>query len=273
MTRLVAVGASAYAVDVVGDGPAVLLLHGFPQDRSCWDGVAPALAKNHTVITCDLKGVGESRAPRGGKLGEGYSKREVGAELLALMCRLGHTCFAVVGHDRGARVAYRMALDHPDRITRACVLNIVPTVEQFEAFDADSALGYWPFVLLAQPFAEELLAAGAEPVVRHIFATWPAAPIEPERYLRAFTWSTIAAWCADYRAAFHLDRRHDAEDRAAGRTIACPLLVHWGAEEAIDPLPVWRRWARDARGGPLPGGHFVPEEASAELVRSLRTFL
>jgi haloacetate dehalogenase len=269
-----AVGTSAYAVDAAGQGsPAVLLLHGFPQDRSCWDGVVPALAEDLTVVTCDLKGVGESRAPRGGPLGEGYSKREVAGELVELMGRLGHERFAVVGHDRGARVAYRMALDHPDRVTRACVLNIVPTAEQFEAFDADSALEYWPFVLLAQPFAEELLTAGGEPVVRHILATWPAAPIKPERYLRAFTWSTIAAWCADYRAAFHIDRGHDASDRAAGRTIACPLLVHWGAEEAIDPLPVWRRWASDVRGGPLPGGHFVPEEASAELVRSLRAFL
>jgi haloacetate dehalogenase len=268
------VGASAYAVDVAGHGsPAMLLLHGFPQDRSCWAQLAPALAGEYTVVTCDLKGVGESRAPRGGLLGEGYSKREIAGELVELMGRLGHERFAVVGHDRGARVAYRMALDHPDRVTRACVLNIVPTVEQFEAFDADSALEYWPFVLLAQPFAEELLAAGAEPVLRHILATWPAAPIDPEPYVRAFTWSTIAAWCADYRAAFHFDRAHDAEDRACGRMIACPLLVHWGAEEAIDPLPVWRRWARDARGGALPGGHFVPEEASSELLASLREFL
>jgi haloacetate dehalogenase len=270
----VAVGASAYAVEVTGQGsPAVLLLHGFPQDRSCWNGAAPALAEDFTVVACDLKGVGESRAPRGGPLGEGYSKREIAGELVELMGRLGHERFAVVGHDRGARVAYRMALDHPDRVTRACVLNIVPTIEQFEAFNADSALEYWPFVLLAQPFAEELLAAGGEPVVRHILATWPAAPIKPEPYVRAFTRSTIAAWCAEYRAAFHLDRGHDAEDRAAGRTIACPLLVHWGAQEAIDPLPVWRRWARDVRGGPLPGGHFVPEEASTELVSSLRGFL
>ena len=266
-------GESTYAIEVAGEGPAVLLLHGFPQDRSCWNRVAPALAEHRAVVACDLKGVGESRARRGGPLGEGYSKREIGAELLALMCRLGHTRFAVVGHDRGARVAYRMALDHPDRVTRACVLNIVPTVEQFEALDAGSALEFWPWVLLAQPFAEELLAAGGEPVVRHILATWPAAPIEPERYVRAFTPDTIAAWCADYRAAFHLDRCHDAEDRAAGRTIACPLLVHWGAEEAIDPVAIWRRWARDVRGGPLPGGHYVPEEASAELLASLRTFL
>ena len=282
-TTSITAGDSTYAVDTAGRGPAVLLLHGFPQDRSCWHRVAPPLAARHTVVACDLKGVGDSRAPRGGPLGEGYDKREIAAELVAVMAELGHERFAVVGHDRGARVAYRMALDHAGRVERACMLNVVPTVEQFDRLDADSALEYWPFLLLAQPapFAEELVAAAAEHVVRHLLATWPASPeaIAPdavERYVRAFTPATIAAWCADYRAAFHLDRALDAADRAAGRTIACPVLVHWGAGEdamADGPLPVWRRWAADVRGGPLPGGHFVPEEAAEELVASLREFL
>jgi haloacetate dehalogenase len=273
------VGESTYAVRTSGRGPAVLLLHGFPQDRSCWERVGPALAADHTVVVGDLKGVGESRAPRGGPRGEGYSAREIATELVAVMAGLGHARFAIAGHDRGARVAYRMALDHPERVERLCVLNIVPTVEQFDRLDADSALEYWPFLLLAQPepFAERLIAADPEPVVRHILAAWAATPdaIGAERYVRAFTPETIAAWCAEYRAAFHIDRRHDAEDRAAGRTIACPVLVHWGAtEEAMDsPLAVWRRWATDVRGGPLPGGHFIPEEASEELVASLRDFL
>ena len=282
-TTSITAGESTYAVDTAGRGPAVLLLHGFPQDRSCWYRVAPALTARHNVVACDLKGVGDSRAPRGGPLGEGYDKREIAAELVAVMAELGHERFAVVGHDRGARVAYRMALDHPGRVERACVLNVVPTVEQFDRLDADSALEYWPFLLLAQPapFAEELVAAAAEHVVRHLLTTWPASPeaIAPEaveRYVRAFTPATIAAWCADYRAAFHLDRALDAADRAAGRTIGCPVLVHWGAGEdamADGPLPVWRRWAADVRGGPLPGGHFVPEEAAEELVASLREFL
>jgi haloacetate dehalogenase len=272
-------GPSTYAVASAGRGPAVLLLHGFPQDRSCWGRVAPVLAAGHAVVASDLKGVGESRAPRGGPLGEGYSAREIAAELVEVMARLGHERFAVAGHDRGARVAYRMALDHPGRVERLCVLNVVPTAEQFDRFDADSALEYWPFLLLAQPepFAERLIAADAEHVVRHILATWAAAPdaIAPERYVRAFSPSTIAAWCAEYRAALNLDRRHDAEDRAAGRTIGCPVLVHWGAgEDAMEgPLPIWRRWANDVRGGPLPGGHFVPEEAGEELAASLRDFL
>jgi haloacetate dehalogenase len=274
---------ATYSVGVAGDGPPVLLLHGFPETHYCWHRIAPALAQSHTVVVCDLKGVGDSRAGAGGELGEGYSKREIAEELVDVMTRVGHPHFAVVGHDRGARVAYRMALDHADEVERLAVLNIVPTVEQFERMTADTALDYWPFLLLAQPapFAERLITAGAELVVRDILRTWPADPdsIDPEateRYVRAFTPDTIAAWCAEYRAAFHIDRRIDAEDREAGRTIRCPLLVHWGAEEdamSDGPLPVWRRWADDVQGGPIPSGHFLAEEAPAELVASLRAFL
>ncbi len=279
----VAVGDSNYAVATAGQGPAVLLLHGFPQDHTCWHRIAPALARDHAVVLCDLKGVGASRAPRGGPLGEGYSKREIAAELVEVMARAGHERFAVVGHDRGARVGYRMALDDPARVERLCVLNVIPTLDQFDRLDADTALEYWPFLLLAQPapFAEQLIAASAERVIRHLLDTWVAGPraIDPhatERYVRAFTPETIAAWCADYRAAFHLDRALDAGDRAAGAMITCPLLVHWGAGEdamAEGLLPIWRRWASDVHGGPLPGGHFMPEEAADELVASLRTFL
>jgi haloacetate dehalogenase len=147
----VAVGSSSYAVATPGHGAPVLLLHGFPQDHTCWQRVAPALAAEHAVVLCDLKGAGESRAPRGGPLGEGYAKRDVAAEPVEVLARAGHERFAVVGHDRGARVAYRMALDHPERVERLCVLNVIPTAEQFDRLDAESALEYWPFLLLAQP--------------------------------------------------------------------------------------------------------------------------
>ena len=278
----VAVADSTYAVAVAGNGPGVLLLHGFPQDHTCWYRVAPGLTSRRTVVLCDLKGVGASRAPRGGPLGEGYAKRDIAAELVDVMAQLGHDRFAVVGHDRGARVAYRMALDHPQRVERLCVLNIIPTIEQFERLDADTALEFWPFVLLAQPapFAEELIASAAGHLVRHVLDTWAAAPgaIEPaaaERYVRAFTRESITAWCAEYRAAVHLDRAHDARDRSAGRTIACPVLVHWGATEDASSrqLEIWRRWADDVRGDALPGGHFVPEEAAGELTASLQAFI
>jgi haloacetate dehalogenase len=277
MGKHVTVGDSTYALDEAGRGPAVLLLHGFPQDHTCWRHVAPVLAADHTVVAPDLKGVGDSAAPRGGPLGEGFSKREIAAELVDVMGQLGHDRFAVVGHDRGARVAYRMALDHPDTVARLCVLTVVPTVEQFDRLDAESALEFWPFLMLAQPppFAEQVIGAAAEHVVRHVHGAWAAGAIEPravDHYVSVFTPAAIAAWCAEYRAAFHLDRALDRQDRADGRAIGCPVLVHWGASED-SVLPIWHRWATDVRGAALPGGHFIPEEAGDALAASLRRFL
>jgi len=277
------VGPTRYRPGVAGSGPAVLLLHGYPQTHLCWHRVAPALTEGNTVVVCDLKGYGESRSSPGGPLGEGYSKREMAAELVELMAQLGCERFAVVGHDRGGRVAYRMALDHPAVVDRLALLNIVPTVDQFERMTGDTSIDYYPWVLLAQPapFAEHVVGASAEYILRHTMSTWTATPdaIPPdavERYLRAFTPEAIAGMCADYRAAFHIDRPMDAADREAGRRIGCPVLVHWGAEEGAmsdGPLPVWRRWADAVEGGPLPSGHFIPEEAPDALAASLRRFL
>jgi haloacetate dehalogenase len=278
--RDVQVGESSYSVATAGAGPAVLLLHGFPENQYCWRKVAPPLSRERTVVLCDLKGYGHSTAPPGGPLGEGYDKREMAGELVEVMAELGHERFAVVGHDRGGRVAYRMALDHPDRVERLCVLNIIPTVDQFERMGKEPAPDYWPFFLLAQPapLPEHVIGASAEFVLRHILGDWTAidGAIEPEafdRYLGTFTPETIASICSEYRAAFHIDRSLDDADRYAGRRIACPVLVHWGSEDMADPLPVWRRWADDVSGGPLPGGHFVPEEAPEQLTASLRAFL
>ena len=278
----VAVGPTRYHAGVAGDGPAVLLLHGFPQTHFCWHLVAPQLTGAHTVVVCDLKGYGESRSAPGGPLGEGYSNRERAAELVELMGRLGHECFSVVGHDRGGRVAYRMALDDPGAVGRLGVLNVIPTVEQFERMTGDTALEYWPFIFLAQPppFAEQVISASAEYVVRHILESWPTSPEAigaeaTEHYLRGFTPETIPGICAEYRASFHIDRQVDAEDRDAGRKIVCPVLVHWGSEEGAmsDSLEVWRGWADSVEGGPLHSGHFIPEEAPEDLLASLRTFL
>jgi haloacetate dehalogenase len=281
--RTVGVGPTTYRPGIAGAGPAVLLLHGFPQTHYCWRHAAPVLSAENSVVVCDLKGYGESRSAPGGALGEGYTKRELSAELVELMARLGFERFAVVGHDRGGRVAYRMALDHPEIVERLAVLNIVPTVDQFERMAADAALDYYPWFLLAQPapFPERLIGASAEYFLRHVLETWAASPgaisaEASERYLRAFTPEVIAAMCSDYRAAFHIDRVMDAEDREAGRRIGCPVLVHWGAEEGSlsdGPLRVWRGWAESVEGGPLRSGHFIPEEAPEELVASLRGFL
>jgi haloacetate dehalogenase len=277
------VGSTSYRPGVAGRGPAVLLLHGFPQTHYCWHRVAPALTGRNAVVVCDLKGYGESRSAPGGALGEGYSKREMAAELVEVMGRLGFERFSVVGHDRGGRVGYRMALDHPEAVERLGVLGIVPTVDQFERMAAEASIDYYPWFLLAQPppFAERLVSASAEYFLRHTLDSWAAKPgaVTPpaaERYLRAFTPEAVSRICADYRAAFHIDRPMDAEDREVGHRIRCPVLVHWGAEEGSvsdGPLAVWRRWADAVRGGPLPSGHFIPEEASDELVASLESFL
>ena len=250
-----------------GDGPPVLLLHGFPQTHRCWDRVElPGFA----VVAPDLPGYGE-----------GYDKRSMAAALVALMADLGHERFAVVGHDRGARVAYRMAFDHPDRVSRAALLNVLPTVEQFERM-ATPSLGYWPWLLLAQPapFPERLVGADPDALLDHVWATWPAdagaIPADARAaYRAAMTPGRIAAMCADYRASFHLDREHDEADRAAGRRIGVPLLVVTGAEETqlADAPEVWARWASDLRTATVPGGHFVPEEAPGGLSDLLRDFL
>jgi haloacetate dehalogenase len=280
---LVEIGPTGYHPGIAGEGEAVLLLHGFPQTHYCWHLIAPALAEGNRVVVCDLKGYGTSRSEAGGPLGEGYSNRERADELVEVMRQLGCERFSVVGHDRGGRVAYRMALDHPDEVERLAVLNVIPTIDQFERMAEGAALEYWPWFFLAQPppFAERVIAASAEYVARDILSTWTATPdaIPPEavdRYVAAFTAEAMPGICADYRASFHIDRQHDAEDREAGRRIGCPVLVHWGAEEeamAEGPLEVWRGWADDVQGGPVPSGHFLPEEASDEVLASLREFL
>jgi haloacetate dehalogenase len=276
------VGEADYFVAQGGAGPPVLLLHGFPQTHVCWQQIAPRLAAAHSIVAPDLRGYGASRAPAGGPRGEGYSKREMAGELVELMTALGHRRFAVVGHDRGARVAFRLALDHPERVTRVALLNIVPTVEQFDRMGAGPSLGYWPWFLLAQPapFPERMIGASPAALLEHVFATWTSRPdaIAAEHrdaYRRALTTSAIAAMCADYRASFHLDRRHDADDRAAARRIAAPVLVVTGEDETqlADAPDVWRAWASDLTAAQVPGGHFIPEEAPEKLAAILASFL
>jgi haloacetate dehalogenase len=276
------VGTTRYFVSQGGDGPPVLLLHGFPETHICWRHVAPRLAEAHRVVAPDLRGYGASEAPPGGPRGEGYTKREMAAELVELMGDLGHERFSVVGHDRGGRVAYRMALDHPERVTRAAFLNVIPTIDQFERMGAGPSLGYWTWFLLAQqpPFPEEVLLAAPGAMLDHVFATWPSHPeaidaAQRGAYLAALTPSTAAAMCGDFRASFHLDREHEAEDRAEGRRIACPVLVATGEDETqlADAGDVWSAWAEEVMAIRVPGGHFNPEEAPAEVTDALLAFL
>ena len=261
----------------------MLLLHGFPQTHYCWHLVAPRLTGGNTVVVCDLKGYAGSPSEAGGPLGEGYGKRELAAELVELMRRLGFERFSVAGHDRGGRVAYRMALDHPEAVERLAVLNIVPTVDQFERMAADAALEYWPWFFLAQPppFAERIVGASAEYVVRHILETWTARPgaIPPEaveRYVRAFTPAAIAGICAEFRAAFHLDRPLDDEDRAQAGGSRARCWCTGAPRRARCPTARCRSGGAGrttCSGGPLASGHFIPEEAPDGLAASLRGFL
>ena len=276
------VGDADYLFALAGRGDPVLLLHGFPQTHYCWRAVIPALAKSHTVVAPDLRGYGGSRAPAGGERGEGFSKREIAAELVELMRALGFERFAVVGHDRGARVAYRVALDHPGRAGRLAVLNVIPTVDQFRRMAGGPSLGYWPWFLLAQPtpFPEQLITAAREHFLRFIFESWTehADAIGEQAfavYLDALTPPAVAAICSDYRASFWLDRQHEEADRQAGRRIECPTLVITGAAETqlADAGEVWRGWAVDVRAATVPGGHFIPEEAPEALAAALAEFL
>lgn len=272
-----------------GAGPPVLLLHGFPQTGLMWRVVAPILMRGATVIAADLPGYGASVYPRDPADGEAMSKRAMAQALVEAMQALGHARFAVVGHDRGGRVAYRMALDHPDVITRVAVLDMVPTLEVWERADARTMLAFWPFALLAQPapFPERLLTTASEAIVDHALACWgspsEAFPAEVRRtYVEALRDPARArAICNEYRAAADIDRTHDAADRDAGRRISCPLLALWSATGGLahwydddGGVPgVWRRWADHVTGAAIDGGHFFPEEAPGPTAALLRAFL
>jgi haloacetate dehalogenase len=260
-----------------GSGPPLLLLHGHPETGAMWHLVAPALAEDFTVVVPDLRGYGASSKPPTTEDHEPYSKRAFARDLFAVMSQLGFERFSVAGHDRGGRTAYRMALDAPARIERLAVLDIVPTVEMWDAMDARLAMENWHWLFLAQPapFPEELI--GADPD-RYYFRTRPErfAPAALEEYREAVRDPrTIHAICEDYRAGATFDRALDAADRATGRRIACPVLVLWSRLEdldPLDPLSIWRRWADDVRGEGLACGHFLAEELPEETLAALRTF-
>ena len=280
--RRLVVNSADYLVAAAGTGPPLLLLHGFPQTHYCWRDVVAVLVRRFTVVAPDLRGYGGTSAPPGGPKGQGFTKREMAADLVELMARLGHSRFAVAGHDRGARVAYRMALDHPDHIAALAVVNVVPTVDQFERMGSSPSLGYWPWFLLAQaaPFPERLIAASPEGFLRFILDSWAARPgtireDAVEQYLSALHGEAIGAICGDYRASYWLDREHEAADRDAGRRIGCPMLLVTGEQETqlADAAQIWACWADDVRHVVVPGGHFIPEESPDELAAAIQRFL
>jgi haloacetate dehalogenase len=264
-----------------GSGPAVLLLHGWPQTLAEWHAVAPLLARDFTVIATDLRGYGASSKPADGTNHSGYSKRETARDQVEVMSQLGFERFAVVGHDRGGRVAHRMALDHAARVTRLAVLDIVPTLKVYSTVSKPLATLYFHWFLLIQPapVPETLLGNNAEFFLRGLFGNMPAGTLPADifaEYLRAFQDpATLHAMCEDYRAAASIDLEHDTADLAT--KISCPLLALWaerGAMHALyDVLATWRERAHDVRGKAMPGGHWLPEELAPDIYSELHAFL
>lgn len=269
-------------VRIGGTGPALLLLHGYPQTHLMWHKVAPRLAQDFTVIVPDLRGYGASGKPASTDDHATYSKRAMARDQVELMRSLGHPRFMLAGHDRGARVSHRLALDHPDAVTRLAVLDIVPTHYVFNHVDQQLATSYfhWFFLIQKYDFPERMIGANVEFYLNTIFGRWGSDPsVFPPavvaEYLRWFRDpATIHATCEDYRAGASIDLQHDAADLHI--KLKQPLLALWGERgfvgKSYDPLEVWRERAENVRGHALSCGHFLPEERPDETYAALRDF-
>jgi haloacetate dehalogenase len=269
-----------------GSGPPLMLLHGYAQSNVMWHKVAPQLAQRFSLVIPDLPGYGWSDAPRAAADHAPYTKRATAAAMVEVMEKLGHARFALAGHDRGGRVAYRLALDNPGRLTKLATLDIVPTWHMWHDLDARLAYRIWHWTFLALP------APGPETVIGRnavAFWDWKSAPGTKAKDLSAFDPRALAhyhaffqdpdrlhATCEDYRAGRTTDLAHDEVDRAAGRTIDCPLLALWGASgipsETNSPLDTWRQWATDVRGFAIDCGHYLPEENPEATAQALVEF-
>jgi haloacetate dehalogenase len=261
-----------------GDGPAVLLLHGYPETHAMWHKVAPALARDYTVVCPDLRGYGDSSKPKGLPDHSNYAKRAMAKDMVEVMAALGHQSFHVVGHDRGGRVAHRLARDHGKRVTSLTVLDISPTLKMYESTNMQFAKAYyhWFFLIQPAPLPERMLASvGIKYILGRIgrgrsgLKHFPK-PVQRE-YARCFDPHST---CEDYRAAATIDLVHDRQDRK--KKLRMPVLAIWGKQGVIqamfDPVKDWREVAANVRGRALPCGHFIPEEKPGELLAELRRF-
>jgi len=271
-----------------GSGPPLLLLHGFPETHLMWRDVAPRLARRFSVVCADLRGYGGSGCPPSTADHAPYAKRALARDMVTAMIQLGFRRFSVVGHDRGGRVAHRLALDHPERVERLAVLDIVPTETAWSRADARFALAYWPWTLLAQPdpLPERLVTAAPAAIVADALAGWGSASAAfpddvRDAYVEALSYPAhVHAICEEYRAAATIDRAHDQASRASGRRVRCPLLALWSAGGPLDtwycdvggPLALWREWADEASGHAVPGGHFFPEQEPELTAEALLRF-
>ncbi|HXO03255.1 MAG TPA: alpha/beta hydrolase, partial [Stellaceae bacterium] len=263
-------------------GPPLLLLHGYPQTHVMWRKVAPRLAQDFTVVVPDLRGYGDSSKPPAGADFAAYSKRALAQDQVEMMAALGHDRFAVAGHDRGARVAHRLLRDHPDNITRAASLDIVPTLYRFETIDQKAATGswHWFFLIQGRGLPERLIGNDAEFFLRHMFGTLlrDQGAIEPAawaEYLRCFkNPETIRATCDEYRAGASIDLVHDRADLA--QKVKVPMLILWGTHSGqgsgYDLLKVWRDHADEVSGHGIDSGHFIPEEQPDAVYAALKDF-
>ncbi len=260
-----------------GEGPSLVLLHGYPQSGIMWRKVAPQLARRFSVVVPDLRGYGDSDKPR-----DGYDKKTMARDIHELMVALGHARYAVVGHDRGARVSHRLALDQPEAVTKLCVLDIVPTHTVFRDTGRELAAAYWHWFFFQVPdLPEVMMQASSEPFLRFMFRALSseAGAIDEaafQEYLRVFRLpGTIRAGLEDYRAAATRDFADDEADLA--KRVRCPVLAIWGKagkmDSMFDVLATWRDKAGDVRGHALPCGHFIPEEAPELLLKDLEAFL
>ncbi|SSC22971.1 alpha/beta hydrolase [Klenkia terrae] len=279
-------GTTVHAV-TLGEGPPLLLLHGYPQTHVMWSSVAPDLARDHTLVVPDLRGYGDSGKPADGEGHAGHSFRAMAADVAALMRELGHERYAVVGHDRGARVTHRLALDHAGAVERAAVLDVLPTTHVYGHVDRRLATAYyhWFFYLQPEPVPERLIAGDPVGYLHSLLGGWGSAaldaysPAQPAEYERCFADpATRHAMLEDYRAGASVDLEHDEADAAAGRRVTCPLLVLWGSKGVVgtgpdDVLAVWRERADDVTGQAVDAGHFLVDERPAETVAALRAFL
>ena len=272
---------------VGGSGPPLLCLHGYPQTHVCWHKIAPSLSNEFTLVVMDMRGYGQSSAPASDDSHTLYSKRSMARDAVAVMRQLGHERFHVMGHDRGARVAYRMALDTPDAIDRLVLLDIVPTIEQWDAMGADKALSGYHWMFLAQdyPLPETLIGSHGS-----FYADWTLKGWTKDKTLSAFDPTAlehyralfadrqrIHAMCEDYRAGATFDRKVDEQDRADNRKIAAPSLVLWGTDYLgrgkLNPLEIWKNWCLSVDGQAIDSGHFLAEENPGATASAVRSFL
>ncbi len=270
---------------MAGTGPALLLLHGHPQTHAIWHKVAPTLARQFTVVVADLRGYGDSGKPPGEPDHANYAKRRMALDQVRLMQALGLPTFAVIGHDRGGRVAARMALDHPDVVSRLVTLDVAPTLAMYQQTSFEFARAYWHWFFLVRPapFPETLIRADPDLYLKQTIGARSAGlkPFAPEAYaayLRCLSDpATAHGICEDYRASVGIDLEHDQADLAAGKQIQCPFLALWGRdgviERCFDPLAEWRRWNPGVKGMALPCGHYIPEEAPEVLLDHVLAFL